>query len=58
VVLQNKKVQEYICKRSWWPIQFYHYEWITHSQNDPEKKNLNLEIFSTDIVEYIHWQGI
>jgi hypothetical protein len=21
--------------------------------NDPEKKNLNLEIFSTDIVEYI-----
>jgi hypothetical protein len=24
-----------------------------NSSNDPEKKNLNLEIFSTDIVEYI-----
>jgi hypothetical protein len=24
-----------------------------HPSNDPEKKNLNLEIFSTDIVEYI-----
>jgi hypothetical protein len=23
------------------------------TSNDPEKKNLNLEIFSTDIVEYI-----
>jgi hypothetical protein len=26
---------------------------IANSSNDPEKKNLNLEIFSTDIVEYI-----
>jgi hypothetical protein len=24
-----------------------------HPSNDPERKNLNLEIFSTDIVEYI-----
>jgi hypothetical protein len=29
------------------------HEWITIPSNDPEKKNLNLEIFSTDIVEYI-----
>jgi hypothetical protein len=26
---------------------------VCQSSNDPERKNLNLEIFSTDIVEYI-----
>jgi hypothetical protein len=26
---------------------------MAYPSNDPEKKNLNLEIFSTDIVEYI-----
>jgi hypothetical protein len=26
---------------------------MDYHPNDPEKKNLNLEIFSTDIVEYI-----
>jgi hypothetical protein len=51
VVLQNKKAQEYLCNRR--PIQLYNNEWLANSSNDPEKKNLNLEIFSTDIVEYI-----
>jgi hypothetical protein len=53
VVLQNKKAQEYLCKRFRRPIQLYNNEWLAISSNDPEKKNLNLEIFSTDIVEYI-----
>jgi hypothetical protein len=47
VVLQNKKAGNIFVRRR--PIQLYNNEWLFTS-NDPEKKNLNLEIFSRTLL--------
>jgi hypothetical protein len=50
--IKTRRLRKYLCKRFRRPIQLYN-RMAPFPSNDPEKKNLNLEIFSTDIVEYI-----
>jgi hypothetical protein len=46
VVLQNKKAQEYLCRGLGDRYNSTTMNGLPIPSNDPEKKNLNLEIFS------------